>query len=98
VSTIANKHSTSSANMIFSFLQNIGVTLLTGSSNEQHIQNNTSINLELDISEIESIASVMSFSEQVISLYSRLKSGELMTANAIKRWSEIRNKIQYNQS
>ena len=79
----ADNHKVSPAQILLKFLQYIGVTPLISTTNEEHMRQNLALNFKLNESEIIELSKISGESETIMSIYSKLQSGEYMLPHTV---------------
>ncbi len=83
VSALAKEHNATNMQIMLQFFQAIGLTPLIGARTEQHIKDNIIGNIQLSSSEVQEIANLTSHPYLILSIYSKLQSGEFMKTQTV---------------
>jgi diketogulonate reductase-like aldo/keto reductase len=83
ISSIANDHNVTNAQVLIKFAQAIGIQPLTGGSSEKRVTDNANLDFALSKEEIYEIISISQDKELLASLYEKLQDGRLMTLKDI---------------
>ena len=77
ITSIAQKYNVSNAQVMIKFAQELGMQVIFGSKNENHMHENTNLNFALTLEDVKTISTVTPNPEAFISIYSKIQNGEL---------------------